>query len=383
MPGTYYMPAVNLIHRGALQDLGLWAKRLGGRTGLVVSSLGTYGEGQGRMVAEVLERSGLGARVYAGAGPNPTDAMVERGVDEYRNGGCDFIVAIGGGSAMDCAKGIGLVASNGGAIADYAGMDKATRDLPPLMAVNTTAGTGSEVTSVAVITAGSDHRKLTIVDWRLTADVSVNDPELMLSMPPELTAATGMDALSHAVEAYLATNATALTDALACEAIALVARWLPRAFGNGRDEAAREGMCHAAFLAGMAFNNSGLGYVHALSHPVSGMYGLPHGVVNAVIMPTVMRWNAMLCGPRLARIAVAMGAGHPWRTDRENAERAIAGVEDLNRGLAMPRGLAAMGVRETDIPALSKAAFGELVGRTNPRQASSAEQIQGLYREAL
>jgi alcohol dehydrogenase len=383
MPGTYYMPGVNLIHRGALRDVGTWAARLGGTKGLIVASMGSYGESQGRLLVDVLAKSGIGSAIYAGAGPNPTDAMVVRGVAEYREQGCDFILAIGGGSAMDCAKGIGLIVSNGGAVADYAGVDKATRDLPPFIAVNTTAGTGSEVTSVAVLTDGASHRKMMIVDWRLTADVSVNDPELMLSMPPELTAYTGMDALSHAIEAYLATNATALTDSLAYESIVLVSKWLPAAFSDGRNVAAREGMCNAAYLAGLAFNNSGLGYVHALSHPLTGKYGLPHGLLNALLLPSVMSWNAMQTGPRMAKIAVAMGAGHPWRTDRENAEKAIAAVKDLNRRLRLPAGLAALGVKEADLAALAEAALEDIAARTNPRQVASAEQMRRLYSDAM
>jgi alcohol dehydrogenase len=309
--------------------------------------------------------------------------MVMHGVELYREQHCDLLVAIGGGSAMDCAKGIGLIISNGGTIDQYEGADKVSTSLPPFIAVNTTAGTGSEVTSVAVLTDSKTHHKMTIVDWRLTADVSVNDPQLMITMPPALTAATGMDALSHAIEAYIATNATALTDALAYEAIVLVFHWLPRAFEHGDDVAARSGMCNAAFLAGLAFNNSGLGYVHALSHPLTGKYGLPHGVLNAMLLPAVMRWNAVLAGTRMARIAVAMGVGHPWRTDRENAEKAVSGVEDMSRRLKMPSGLAAMGVKEGDIPALAEEAMEELVGKTNPRQVASVEQMCRLYLDSM
>ena len=383
MPGTYYMPGVNLIHRGALKDVGMWVRNIGGTRGLVVASMGSYGEGQGKMVADVLAADGIQAVVYAGAGPNPTDVMVMRGVEQYKDEHCDFLAAIGGGSAMDCAKGIGLILSNGGAIEQYEGTDLATKDLPPFVAINTTAGTGSEVTSVAVLTDSKTHHKMTIMDWRLTADVSVNDPELMLSMPPALTAATGMDALSHAIEAYVATNATAFTDSLAYESIVLVYRWLPVAYEHGDNIAAREGMCNAALLAGLAFNNSGLGYVHAMSHPLSGKYGLPHGVVNALLLPAVMHWNALLAGTRIARISVAMGAGHPWRTDRENAEKAISAVQEMNRRLNMPRGLAALGVKESDIPELADAALEELVGKTNPRQAASAEQIRRLYLDSM
>lgn len=383
MPGTYYMPGVNLIHRGALEDVGDWARNLGGTKALIVASMGSTGQDQGRMVADVLERSGIASVVYAGAGPNPTDAMVVTGVQMYGEEHCDLLVAIGGGSAMDCAKGIGLIVTNGGTVDQYEGENKASRRLPPFITVNTTAGTGSEVTSVAVLTDSRTHHKMTIKDWRLTADVSVNDAQLMVTMPPALTAATGMDALSHAIEAYVATNATALTDSLAYEAITLVYQWLPRAFDKGDDIAARHGMCNAAFLAGLAFNNSGLGYVHALSHPLTGKYGLPHGVLNAALLPAVMRWNSVLVGSRMAKIAVAMGVGHPWRTDRENAEKAIAGVEELNRRLRMPPGLSAMGVKEADLPELAELAMEELVGKTNPRQVASAEQMQRLYLDSM
>jgi alcohol dehydrogenase len=383
MPGTYYMPRVNLIHRGALNNVGTWAQNLGGTRGLIVASMGSYGEEQGKMVADVLTKSGIQSTVYAGAGPNPTDVMVMNGVELYRDQRCDLLVAIGGGSAMDCAKGIGLIVSNGGTIEQYAGVGKMSKSLPPFITVNTTAGTGSEVTSVAVLTDSKTHHKMTIVDWRLTADVSVNDPQLMVSMPPALTAATGMDALSHAIEAYVATNATALTDSLAYEAIVLVFQWLPVAFEHGEDVAARYGMCNAAFLAGLAFNNSGLGYVHALSHPLTGKYGLPHGVLNAVLLPAVMRWNAVLAGTRMAKIAVAMGVGHPWRTDRENAEKAVTSIEDMNRRLKMPSGLAAMGVKESDIAALAEEAMEELAGKTNPRQVASVEQMRRLYLDSM
>lgn len=383
MPGTYYMPGVNLIHRGALNDVGTWAQNLGGTRALIVASMGSYGEEQGKMVADVLTRSGIQSIVYAGAGPNPTDVMVMSGVNVYKEQGCDMLVAIGGGSAMDCAKGIGLIISNGGTIEEYEGEDRVSKQLPPFITVNTTAGTGSEVTSVAVLTDSKTHHKMTIVDWRLTADVSVNDAQLMVTMPPSLTAATGMDALSHAIEAYVTTNATALTDSLAYEAITLVFQWLPRAFEHGEDVTARHGMCNAAFLAGLAFNNSGLGYVHALSHPLTGKYGLPHGVLNAILLPAVMRWNAVLAGTRMAKIAVAMGVGHPWRTDRENAEKAIAGVQDMNRRLKMPSGLAAMGVKESDIPSLADEAMEELVGKTNPRQVASVEQMRRLYLDSM
>ncbi len=382
MPGSYFMPPVNLIERGALRKIGRWARSMGGRRALVVASLGAFGESQGGSVLAALEEEGLQGSVWAGVGPNPTDRMVVEGVDRYRSCGCDFLVAVGGGSAMDCAKAVGLVVSGGGVIADYEGLHRSTQDLPLLVAVNTTAGTGSEVTNAAVITDTKRHVKMTILDWRITPRISVNDPELTVSMPPSLTASTGMDALSHAVEAYVCRQASPITDALACKAVELIFRWLPRVFREGSDLEAREGMCHAAFLAGMAFSNSGLGYVHALSHPLSARYDLPHGLVNAVLLPPVERYNLPVAAPRLAELASAMGAALAWHSERENAERALKAVEDLRRELGLPGRLASLGVKVDDLPELALEASREIVGKGNPREASAAV-LEQLYRDVF
>ncbi|QVL35879.1 iron-containing alcohol dehydrogenase [Aminirod propionatiphilus] len=382
MPGSYFMPPVNLIERGALRKVGFWARSLGGKRALVVASLGAFGESQGRSVLEVLEEAGLAGSVWAGAGPNPTDLMVAEGAGRYRSDGADFLVAVGGGSAMDCAKAIGLVVTGGGVIADYEGLHRSAKDLPPLIAVNTTAGTGSEVTNAAVITDTERHVKMTILDWRITPRLSVNDPEMMVSMPPSLTAATGMDALSHAVEAYVSIQASPITDSLAYKATELIFLNLPRAVRDGGDIEAREGMCHAAFLAGLAFSNSGLGYVHALSHPLSARYDLAHGVVNAVLLPAVERFNLPVAMDKLAYLARAMEVALSWRSERENAERSLKAMEGLRSEIGLAGRLASLGVRLDDLPGLAREASLEIVGKGNPREGSVAA-LEQIYRDVF
>ena len=196
---------------------------------------------------------------------------------------------------MDCAKAVGIVVYNGGMINDYEGVGKVTKGIPPLITVNTTAGTASEMTSFTIITDTKRHIKMAIVDPRITPDVAVNDPELMVSMPPALTAATGMDALTHAVEAYVSTMATPTTDAAAIKAIELISKYLREAVAHGEDVRTRDMMAHAEYLAGIAFNNASLGYVHSMAHQLGGFYNLPHGVCNAILLPYVEMYNKQVC----------------------------------------------------------------------------------------
>ncbi|MBU1097945.1 MAG: iron-containing alcohol dehydrogenase [Bacteroidetes bacterium] len=382
MPGSYYIPRVNLIEPGCFKKIGEWTKTLGGSKAFIVASLGEYGEAQGKMVADVLTKDGIPNKIYAGAGPNPTDKMVMDGVKEYKEFSSDILIAIGGGSAMDCAKGIGLVASNGGNIHDFEGMHKSKKNLPHFIAINTTSGTGSEVTSVSIITDTGKDRKMTIVDWRITPDVSVNDAELALSMPASLTAASGLDALSHAFEAMVASDATPITDALSFEAASLIFKWLPVAFNDGQNLEARKEMCHGAFLAGLAFNNSGLGFAHALSHPITAMYGTPHGVATAVVLPAVVKYNMQTSQNKYAQLAHAMKVDVPWHSDSDNAAKVVPALLKFYKQLKIPVGLLDLGVKESDIPALAEAASKELVGRTNPR-AGSIPIFTQLYNDSL
>ncbi|MDR1136983.1 MAG: iron-containing alcohol dehydrogenase, partial [Synergistaceae bacterium] len=305
----YYIPMLNLVGRGSVKEVGREAKILHGTAAFIVASEGDIGEEQANLISGILMAEGLKTQLFCEAVPNPTVMTVEKGREAYLGGQSDIIVAVGGGSAIDTAKAIGLLATNGGGIRDYEGVNKTIRPMPPLIAISTTAGTGSEVTQFAVITDETDHSKFTIVDWHMVPNVSVNDPEMMISMPPSLTAATGMDALTHAVEAYVSKNATSITDAKAYKAVELAARNLRKAVIDGNDIDAREDMCYASFLAGTAFNNAGLGLVHAMAHPLGGMYNLPHGLCNALLLQHVVKYNLNGAPGKYSELAAAAGEG--------------------------------------------------------------------------
>ena len=378
---VFTIPTVNVVGRGSVKEIGPMAARFGSKTALVVASTGDVGLAQAQLVADVLKGSGIDAELFCKVTPNPLEETVMEGLALYGERGCGFLVAVGGGSAMDAAKGIGILATNGGRIEDYAGVDKVRTPIPPLIAVATTAGTGSEVTQFAVI-SDANHNKMTLNDRDMLPTISVNDPEMMASMPPALTAATGMDALTHAVEAYVSRNAGPVTDAQAWKAIQLVAKNLPLAVRDGTDMNARENMCCASFLAGAAFNNAGLGLVHAMSHPLGGHCNLPHGLCNALLLPVVCRFNTTLeTLGRFSDIAVALGVGRSWRAERDNAEAGLKALFGLNRSLGLPKGLRELGVRKEDLPLLAERTMEEAIGHPNPRKYDKRDVLR-LYEEA-
>lgn len=378
----YFIPPVNLMGPGALAEIGSRVKSLGGTKALIVTDAPLVAAGIVHKVEAMLDEAGVAFVRYPETKPNPTTKNVEDGVRLLESSGCDIIVPVGGGSPIDCAKGIGLVASNGGRIQDFEGVDKSTKPTLPMVAVNTTAGTASEMTRFTIITDEARHVKMAIIDWRITPQVSINDPELMVSMPPALTAATGMDALTHAIEAYVSTAATPVTDSAALMAIELIAKYLPRAVANGEELLARTQMAYAQFMAGMAFNNASLGYVHAMAHQLGGVYDLPHGVCNAVLLPHVCRFNKIACADRFVHIAKAMGTKVQGRDPLEDAEAGIDGIARLAKAVGIPAGLEALGVKRADFPRLAEFAMQDACMLTNPRKASLAEVV-GIYSDAF
>ncbi|WP_209011289.1 iron-containing alcohol dehydrogenase [Paradesulfitobacterium ferrireducens] len=378
----YFMPNVNLMGAGAAKQVGAQAKSLGAKKALIVTDAFLYKVGMADEIAANLKESGIEVAIYPGAEPNPTDKNVHDGLKVLQDEKCDLIVSLGGGSSHDCAKGIGIVAGNGGNIRDYEGVDKSTKPMVPLIAVNTTAGTASEMTRFCIITNTDTHVKMAIVDWRCTPNVAINDPLLMMKKPPALTAATGMDALTHAVEAYVSTIATPVTDSAALMAIQLISQYLRRAVANGSDFEARDKMAYAEFLAGMAFNNASLGYVHAMAHQLGGFYNLPHGVCNAILLPHVERFNLIANVERFVDIAEALGENVQALSAREAADKALAAIEKLSADIGIPKGLTELGVKEEDLEIMAKNAMKDACMLTNPRIATLEDVIQ-IYKNAL
>ncbi|MDQ0175250.1 alcohol dehydrogenase [Bacillus chungangensis] len=378
----FSMPSINLFGQGTIQETGSRLKDVGAKKTLLVTDEGLFKLGIADQIVEIIKASGIEVEVYPKAEPNPTDKNVADGVKAFKSAGCDSLVSLGGGSAHDAAKGIGLVASNGGTIHDYEGVDKSKNPLVPLIAINTTAGTASEMTKFTIITDVERHVKMAIIDKHVTPLVSINDPALMVGLPPALTAATGLDALTHAVEAYVSTAATPMTDACAEKVFELIPEYLPRAFANGQDIEAREKMVYAQFLAGMAFNNASLGYVHAISHQMGGFYNLPHGVCNALLLPHVCRYNLVGSEDRFATIAKYLGESVEGLSKREAAEKAIAAIERLSKDLNIPSGFKELGAKEEDIPTLAENAMKDATAATNPRKPK-LEEVMEIIRGAM
>jgi len=382
LKSAYFIPTINLFGEGSVNDVGAQIKTLGGTKVLIVTDAMLAKLGMADKIKNIIIEAGLECVIFDGAQPNPTDLNVEAALEVWTKFSCDSLVSIGGGSSHDCAKAVGLVASNGGNIRNYEGFDISTKNLPPFVAVNTTAGTGSEMTRFCVITNTSRKVKMAIADWRVTPKVSINDPELMVGMPPSLTAATGMDALTHAIEAYVSIIANPLTDSAALMSIKLVAKYLPKAVANGSDMEAREQMAYAQFLGGMAFNNASLGYVHAMAHQLGGFYNLPHGVCNAILLPIVSEYNILASAERFGDIAVAMGENIDGLSVPEAAQLAIESIKRLSKSVGIPAGLAELGVKEKDFEVMATNAQADVCMATNPRLAS-LQQVMQLYKNAM
>ncbi|WP_278977029.1 L-threonine dehydrogenase [Oligella urethralis] len=371
MAAQFFMPSNNVIGAGALDSAVDIIASLGFKKALIVTDKPLSDLGFAAQVADRLKAKGVESDIFDEVQPNPTVKNVNDGLAKLQAAGADCVVSLGGGSPHDCAKGIALVASNGGKIEDYEGLDKSAKPQLPLISINTTAGTASEMTRFTIITDESRHVKMAIVDKHVTPILSVNDPKLMENMPASLTAATGMDALTHAVEAYVSTAANPLTDACAVKAIELIASYLPTAVKEPKNAEAREQMAYAQFLAGMAFNNASLGYVHAMAHQLGGFYDLPHGVCNALLLPHVEEFNMRAAKARLDEVGAILSAN--------NQELEGLGVIDAIKKLAgivgIPKSLRELGVKEEDFKVLAENAMKDVCGLTNPVQPTLDEVI--------
>ncbi|MGB8602527.1 MAG: iron-containing alcohol dehydrogenase [Rhizomicrobium sp.] len=331
---------------------------------------------------EALKAKGITPTVYDGVVPNPTVAEVSAAYQAFTDNGCDCIIGVGGGSPIDTAKAVRILSANPAPITLYNGVGHVKKTGAFLIAVNTTAGTAAEVTSNAVIIDPVAGIKMVIIDANIIPDISLNDPELMLGIPASTTAATGMDALTHAIEAYVAKAHHVLTDHSALEAIRIITAWLPRAVTNGRDLEAREMMAYGEFLAGLAFNSAGLGYVHAMAHQPGALRNLPHGVCNAILLPIVSAFNRPHAVSRFARIAEAMGVDTANLSEEAASLAAIDAIRALSKEVGIPRGFAEFGVSESELPQWVEKAQKDPCAPGNPVTLSDSD-VLALYRESL
>ncbi len=379
----FYIPTVTLMGIGAHKQTGQRVKTLGCKKPLIVTDKGIAKAGIAEKIADIVTKDAKAEVViFDETIPNPTDKNAHDGLEVFKKNKCDSIISLGGGSSHDCGKAVGILATNGGKIQDYEGIDKSAKAMPPFIAINTTAGTASEMTRFCIITDTSRKVKMAIVDWRVTPNVAINDPLLMAGMPPSLTAATGMDALTHAVEAYVSIIATPVTDACALKAIELIAEHLRAAVAHGGDMAARDGMAYAEYLAGMAFNNASLGHVHAMAHQLGGFYDLPHGVCNAILLPAVERFNLIAKMDRFVDIAIAMGENIEGLSVRDAAEKALEAIKTLSKDVGIPTGLKQLGVKEKDLRIMAENAQKDACGLTNPR-CPSLDDVVEIYKWAM
>lgn len=379
----YLVPSVNFMGPGCLKVVGERAKMLGGKKVLIVTDkfLRNQENGAVEQTVKYLEEAGLEIAIYDGTEPNPKDTNVAEGLKVFKEENCDMIVTVGGGSPHDCGKGIGIAATHEGDLYNYAGIETLTNALPPILAVNTTAGTASEVTRHCVITNTKTKVKYVIVSWRNLPLVSFNDPELMVGKPAGLTAATGMDALTHAVEAYVSKDANPVTDASAIQSIKLIANNLRQAVAMGDNIEARTNMSYASLLAGMAFNNGNLGYVHAMAHQLGGLYDMPHGVANAMLLPHVCKYNVISNPQKFADIAEFMGENIDGLSVHEAAQKAIDAMFRLSKDIGIPTSLKEKGIKEEDFEYMAEMALKDGNAFSNPRKGNEKD-IVNIFKSA-
>ncbi|AFJ48090.1 1,3-propanediol dehydrogenase [Shimwellia blattae] len=380
----FLVPNVNFFGPGAVSVVGQRCQLLGGKKALLVTDKGLRAIKDGAVDQTVkhLKAAGIEVVIFDGVEPNPKDTNVLDGLAMFRKEQCDMIITVGGGSPHDCGKGIGIAATHPGDLYSYAGIETLTNPLPPIIAVNTTAGTASEVTRHCVLTNTKTKVKFVIVSWRNLPSVSINDPLLMIGKPAGLTAATGMDALTHAVEAYISKDANPVTDASAIQAIKLIATNLRQAVALGTNLKARENMACASLLAGMAFNNANLGYVHAMAHQLGGLYDMAHGVANAVLLPHVCRYNLIANPEKFADIATFMGENTTGLSTMDAAELAISAIARLSKDVGIPQHLRELGVKEADFPYMAEMALKDGNAFSNPRKGNEKE-IADIFRQAF
>lgn len=369
--------------KGAIGLLPAELKKRRYKRVLIVTDKFLYETNVAKRVGDEVLKADIEYAIYYQVTPNPTTAVVNECIEAARTLQVDALVAVGGGSAIDTCKAVSIVLANGGKVEDYEGEEKSVKRGIPIIAINTTAGTGSEVTCFYIVTDSVRHSKMCMVDTNCMVDIAINDTDFMMSMPKGLTASTGMDAMTHAIEAALTWKSTPLTDKDAYWAITTIKEYLPRAVADGNDVKAREMMAYAENVAGMAFSNAGLGMVHAMAHALGGFYNLPHGVCNAVLLPYVLEYNGKFqeSAERFEKIADALGIQRMGNTDAVKA--VVEAIRKLSREIGIPGSLTELKkVREADFEALAKLAAADTCMGANIVKPS-LQDIIAVYHSAL
>ncbi len=384
MVNRFILNEVSYFGPGARKELPGVIARLGFKKAMIVTDKGLIQYGVAKMVSDVLDEAGIPYEIYSEVKPNPTVTNVQMGVEAFKQSGADSLVAIGGGSAMDTAKGIGIIITNPefADVVSLEGVAPTKHKSVPIIALPTTAGTAAETTINYVIIDEEKQKKMVCVDPNDIPCCSIVDAELMYSLPKGTTAATGLDALTHAIEGYITKAAWEMSDMFEIEAIRMINKYLRTAVFEPTNPVGRNGMAVAQYIAGMAFSNVGLGVVHGMAHPMGSLFDIPHGVANALLLPTIMEFNAPVCLDKYVEIAKAMDAYREGMTKEEAAEAACKAVRDLAIEVGIPQHLTEIGIKEEDIPALAEQAITDVCTPGNPREVTK-EDIIALYKKVL
>lgn len=384
MVNRFILNELSYFGAGSRKELPGVVNRLGFKKALVVTDKDLVKFGVCKMVTDVMDEAGIPYEVYSEVVPNPTVTNVKNGVAALAKCGADFLVAIGGGSSIDTAKGIGIVTNNPefSDVVSLEGVAPTKKKTVPIICFPTTTGTAAETTINYVIIDEEKHKKMVCVDPNDIPCCSIIDAELMFSLPKATTAATGLDALTHAIEGYITKAAWELSDMFEIEAIRLINKYLRLAVFDPSNPVGREGMALAQYVAGMAFSNVGLGVVHGMAHPMGSLHNIPHGVANALLLPTIMEFNAPVCRDKYVEIAKAMGAYKEGMTKIEAAQAACDAVRQLAVEVGIPQHLSEIGIYEKDIDALADQAIQDVCTPGNPRKVTRAD-IVALYKKVL
>lgn len=384
MINRFVLNEVSYFGPGARTVLPQEVSRLGLHKALIVTDKSLIQFGVAEKVFEVLRNASIPFEVFSEVKPNPTVSNVKAGVDAFAQSGADFIIAIGGGSAMDTAKAVGIITNNPefADVVSLEGCAPTKHKSVPVIALPTTAGTAAEVTINYVITDEVNQKKMVCVDPNDIPAIAIVDAELMFSLPRSLTASTGLDALTHAIEGLITKGAWEMSDMFEIKAIEMINRYLETAVNEPTNAEARNGMAVAQYIAGMAFSNVGLGLVHGMAHPLGAIFDIPHGVANALLLPTIMEYNAPAALDKYVDIAKAMNVYTTGMTPEEAAQAAIKAVRDLAVRVGIPQHLSELGIKAEDLPRLAKAAMADVCTPGNPRECSYEDTL-ALYTKVL